>query len=184
MERKVLSIHSNAANTHKLLSDRLAQLHRLTGGAGDYGFPVLRSDKHTHDNVLLGYIEGTELGRALNQMPPESEAEIHFCNAPSWDEPSTESLAADRLAHEMHDFSLFMNLVSAVLSLVYEPWILIVSSQDPIRVTRRTSLVVVHEIFSKLGVKEILVMDGHRFEGIIFKKAWLAFLQQLEGDDH
>lgn len=52
-------------------------------------------------------------------------------------------------------------------------------------VQTHSSLEIVQQLFVKLGARQIFVTDSRGvFKGVLYKKAWLSFLKELEEEGH
>ncbi|PWN47941.1 hypothetical protein IE53DRAFT_364295 [Violaceomyces palustris] len=179
------------------VSDLSRKLQRLALGSGytDGGFPIVVRDPSSN-NVgggrggagikMVGYIAAGELEHSLKKlkqsMPPGLDLEetvCYFRNLPSF---RTEGGEEDR-------DSLLMTRDSAL----YHSNLAMADPQDlslyvdkaPITVSIHSPLELVHQYFTRLGVRYLVVVDqrGH-YRGVIFKKRYLKFLSDLEKGNH
>ncbi|KAJ7770176.1 chloride channel [Mycena maculata] len=165
--RDVEVIQLDHTNTVRSLTGQLQKL--LSAGNDDSGFPILRHDDDDHDNLrMIGYIGANELEHALSIVAddPEDEVQFHpeFIHRGGRASASFSSLLEDGQVPEVDpfDFSMYMD-------------------QAPLTVQSNSPLEMVHQYFTKLGARYVVVtdMDGI-YEGVIDKKTWLAFLSELE----
>ena len=54
--------------------------------------------------------------------------------------------------------------------------------QGPIALSRNAPMELVFELFSKLGLRYLCIVDGGRYVGVVHKKMFLAYLRSLEND--
>ncbi len=54
--------------------------------------------------------------------------------------------------------------------------------QGPIALSRNAPMELVFELFSKLGLRYLCIVDGGRYIGVVHKKMFLAYLRSLEND--
>ncbi|TFK85536.1 hypothetical protein K466DRAFT_588014 [Polyporus arcularius HHB13444] len=165
-DRDVEVIRVDRTNTVKSLRDKLQQL--VDSGNSDSGFPILRPDDE--GLRMVGYIGANELEHALSIVADEPEEEVifhattpqgHIAHMTS----SVSSLVetgSNYIGANPYDFSCYMD-------------------QAPLTVQDNSPLELVQQFFTKLGARYVVVTDtdGH-YEGVIDKKTWLAFLDELE----
>lgn len=127
----------------------------------DVGFPIVM------DNLLSGYIGYTELSHAINTSKQQGNT-----NFPCFFKrkrkigtsqfTSTWETEFDVLeTNEPNDYTRWMD-------------------QAPITVDVMCSVDVLLEMFVKLGLKVVIVVDGGRYVGLVYKKALVRWLN--EGD--
>ncbi|KAJ7096255.1 clc channel [Mycena epipterygia] len=155
-------------NTVRTLIDQLQAL--LSTGNDDGGFPILRKDgDDRYDNLrMVGYIGANELEHALSIVAddPDDEVQFHpeFTHHGGFASASFSSLLETGQGPEVDplDFSIYMD-------------------QAPLTVQSNSPLEMVHQYFTKLGARYVVVTDTDGiYEGVIDKKTWLAFLSELE----
>ncbi|KAJ7462373.1 chloride channel [Mycena galericulata] len=166
--RDVEVIRLDHTNTVRTLTDQLRTL--LSTSNDDSGFPILRKDDHDGPSGLrmTGYIGANELEHALSIVAddPDDEVQFHpeFMHRGGRASASFSSLLENGQTPELDlfDFSIYMD-------------------QAPLTVQSNSPLEMVHQFFTKLGARYVVVtdMDGI-YEGVIDKKTWLAFLSELE----
>ncbi|KDQ57485.1 hypothetical protein JAAARDRAFT_130295 [Jaapia argillacea MUCL 33604] len=169
--RDVEVIYVDKQNTVRTLRDQLQEL--VFAGYEDGGFPILRK-VGTGDGVgeglrMIGYIGASELEHALSIVADAASspvqfhtAQTHFRGDLASSSVSFNDLLEASQAMDPLDFSVYMD-------------------QAPLTVQSNSPLALVHEFFVKLGAKYVVVTDTDGlYEGVIDKKAWLAFLDELE----
>ncbi|KAJ7178489.1 chloride channel [Mycena crocata] len=164
--RDVEVIRLDHANTVRSLTDQLQAL--LATGNDDGGFPILRRDGDDHDNMrMVGYIGANELEHALSIVADDPKDEVQFhveLGHRGFASASFSSLLESGQGPELDpfDFSIYMD-------------------QAPLTVQSNSPLEMVHQYFTKLGARYVVVTDTDGlYEGVIDKKTWLAFLSELE----
>ncbi|CAL1706418.1 unnamed protein product [Somion occarium] len=163
-ERDVDVIRVDESNTVKSLRDKLQSL--LNSGNDDSGFPILRPDDR--ESRLVGYIGASELEHALTIVAEDANQTISFHpTAPYGHSQMTSSISSLEAGSHIHhndpsDFSCYMD-------------------QAPLTVQSNSPLELVQQLFAKLGARYVVVTDTDGYyEGVIDKKTWLTFLDQLE----
>ncbi|KAI0358560.1 hypothetical protein OH77DRAFT_1494220 [Trametes cingulata] len=165
-DRDVDVIRVDRENTVKSLRDQLQDL--VESGNSDSGFPILRPDGE--GMRMVGYIGANELEHALSIVADDPDQVIKFHTAMPHQHggPMASSISslAETGSHvigaDPYDFSCYMD-------------------QAPLTVQDNSPLELVQQLFTKLGARYVVVTDtdGH-YEGVIDKKTWLAFLDELE----
>ncbi|KAJ6499237.1 chloride channel [Mycena sanguinolenta] len=160
-------IRLSGPNTVRSLINQLQALLAL--GNDDSGFPILRKDgDEGHDDWrMIGYIGANELEHALSLVADDPEDEVQF-HAELSHRGGLSSASFSSLLDggqpdiDPFDFSIYMD-------------------QSPLTVQSNSPLEMVHQYFTKLGARYVVVTDTDGFyEGVIDKKRWLAFLSELE----
>ncbi|KAJ6593967.1 clc channel [Mycena capillaripes] len=163
--RDVEVIRLGQPNTVRSLIDQLQAL--LSTGNDDGGFPILRKDRDDHDNWrMVGYIGANELEHALSIVAddPDDEVQFHaeFSHRGFASASFSSLLESGQPDMDPFDFSIYMD-------------------QAPLTVQSNSPLEMVHQYFTKLGARYVVVTDMEGlYEGVIDKKTWLAFLSELE----
>ncbi|RDB25370.1 H(+)/Cl(-) exchange transporter 5 [Hypsizygus marmoreus] len=161
--RDVEVIRLDRKNTVMSLRDQLFTL--TASGNDDSGFPILRRDINDDGMRMVGYIGSNELEHALSIVADEAEDEVHFHTTYSHNmAASSISSLSEELGRskDIFDFSDYMD-------------------QAPLTVQSNSPLEMVHQFFSKLGARYVVVTDTEGiYEGVIDKKTWVAFLADLE----
>ncbi|KAJ7783246.1 chloride channel [Mycena metata] len=163
--RDVEVIRLKETNTVRSLIDQLQAL--LATGNDDGGFPILRRDGDDNDNMrMIGYIGANELEHALSIVADDPDDEVQFHAESSHRGFASASfsslLESGQPELDPFDFSIYMD-------------------QAPLTVQSNSPLEMVHQYFTKLGARYVVVTDTDGFyEGVIDKKTWLAFLSELE----
>ncbi|CAG8463355.1 9168_t:CDS:10 [Acaulospora morrowiae] len=132
-----------------------AKLKRLShSGYSDAGFPIIDG------SLLVGYIASTELEHALRHA--DSYAESTRCRFKETKEIEIEiSVDNGNNASKEIDFTVYMD-------------------QAPLTVSQNSSLEVVLELFKKLGLRYVCVVDCGQYVGVIHKKRLLAHLREMD----
>ncbi|KAG5725593.1 H(+)/Cl(-) exchange transporter 3, partial [Termitomyces sp. T112] len=138
--RDVEVIRLDKKNTVTTLRDQLVMLMRT--GNDDSGFPILRLDSNDNGLRMVGYIGASELEHALTLVADEPEAEVYFHTTYTHYISSVSSLMEETEYHEqdLFDFSIYMD-------------------QAPLTVQSNSPLEMVHQFFSKLGARYVVVTD-------------------------
>ncbi|KAJ7703130.1 chloride channel [Mycena rosella] len=164
--RDVEVIRLDHANTVRSLIDQLRAL--LSTGNDDGGFPILRRDSNEHDNLrMVGFIGANELEHALSIVADDPDDEVQF---------------HAEFTHRGFASASFSSLLDTAQGPEVDPFdFSIYMDQAPLTVQSNSPLEMVHQYFTKLGARYIVVtdMDG-LYEGVIDKKTWLGFLSDLE----
>ncbi|KAJ7680391.1 chloride channel [Mycena polygramma] len=163
--RDVEAIRLGQPNTVRSLIEQLQAL--LSSGNDDGGFPILRKDAEDHDSWrMLGYIGANELEHALSIVADDPDDEVQFEGDFSHRGFASASfsslLESGQPDIDPFDFSIYMD-------------------QAPLTLQSNSPLEMVHQYFTKLGARYVVVTDADGlYEGVIDKKTWLAFLSELE----
>lgn len=168
VDRDVPTIQLEKENTVRDVHNALLVLARA--GYDDGVLPVLRRNDHESDYRLVGAIGASEIEHALSIVADEPDEPVHFHTVQTHPtlESSVASLfdGASQNGLDPFDFSIYMD-------------------QAPLTVQRIAPLELVHQFFTKLGAKYVVVTDTDGFyDGIIDKKSWLAFTSDLEHKSH
>ncbi|CAE6483643.1 unnamed protein product [Rhizoctonia solani] len=161
-DRKVETIVVDEENTVRALRDKL--LVAVRDGNGDSGIPILQREELGHR--MVGYIGTSELEHALTILAdtPDEVCKFHAAVPPQPDfgASSISSLYDTPGQLDPFDLTIYMD-------------------QAPLTVPTHAPLELVHQLFTKLGARYVIVtnMDG-MYEGVIDKTLWLAFLADLE----
>jgi len=162
-DRDVDVIHADDENTVQTLRDQLQNL--LVSGHDDAGFPILSESKDPDEKRLIGYIGASELEHALSIVADEAEEEVLFHTNYGRREMMASTVSSLVDIHggiNPFDFTAYMD-------------------QAPLTIQSNAPLELVHQFFTKLGARYVVVTDTDGdYEGIIDKKTWLAFLSDLE----
>ena len=139
----------------KSMLDTLA----ITHPSGDGGFPVLKNGR-----VLVGYISQNDLERALERTVDQNQALITFSgtnqNSTQASPEILEAIVQDSdLNTHLYDFSQFVN-------------------KAPISLASQSSAELVVELFMKLGIRTLLIINDGEYSGIIHKKQLLYMLSK------
>ncbi|KAI0029975.1 chloride channel [Vararia minispora EC-137] len=158
-------IRLDRKNTVRTLRDQLLDL--VNTGDNDAGFPVLRRDGP--GQRMVGYIGANELEHALSIAADDADTAVQFSSGSSArgrlfraGRSSASIVSAGDEDEDPFDFGVYMD-------------------QAPVTVALNSPLELVQQMFVKLGARYIVVVNaGGYYEGVIHKKAWLAFLSELE----
>ncbi|CDO69130.1 hypothetical protein BN946_scf185042.g32 [Trametes cinnabarina] len=163
-DRDVDVIRVDRENTVKSLRDQLQEL--VESRNSDSGFPILRPDG---DGLrMIGYIGANELEHALSIVAddPDHVITFHSTTPQQHGGPMASSISSlgesGAMGPDPYDFTWYMD-------------------QAPLTVQDNSPLELVQQLFTKLGARYVVVtdVDGH-YQGVIDKKTWLAFLDELE----
>ncbi|KAF8739755.1 chloride channel, partial [Rhizoctonia solani] len=160
-DRKVETIVVEEDNTVRALRDKL--LVAVRDGNGDGGIPILQREDAGYR--MVGYIGTSELEHALTILAdaPDEVCRFHATAPPqpAFGASSVSSLY-DTPGQDPFDLTIYMD-------------------QAPLTVPAHAPLELVHQLFTKLGARYVVVTnkDG-MYEGVIDKNLWLAFLADLE----
>ncbi|KIY46768.1 hypothetical protein FISHEDRAFT_66304 [Fistulina hepatica ATCC 64428] len=160
--RDAETIKLSERNTVKSLRDKLQAL--LLSGNDDSGFPILRQAEDACGYRMVGYIGSNELEHALSIVADEANQEVifrafssHYTMA-----SSISSLLEEESVDNPFDFGPYMD-------------------QAPLQMPSNSPLELLHQFFVKLGAKYVIITDADGlYEGIIDKKTWLAFLNEVD----
>ncbi|CCO29034.1 H(+)/Cl(-) exchange transporter 3 AltName: Full=Chloride channel protein 3 [Rhizoctonia solani AG-1 IB] len=161
-DRKVETIVVEEDNTVRALRDKL--LVAVHDGNGDGGIPILQREDAGYR--MVGYIGTSELEHALTILAdaPDEACKFHAAVPPQPDfgTSSISSLYDTPGQLDPFDLTIYMD-------------------QAPLTVPAHAPLELVHQLFTKLGARYVVVTnkDG-MYEGVIDKTLWLAFLSDLE----
>ncbi|QRW21592.1 ClC voltage-gated chloride channel protein [Rhizoctonia solani] len=156
-DRKVETIVVEEDNTVRALRDKL--LVAVRDGNGDGGIPILQREDAGYR--MVGYIGTSELEHALTILAdaPDEVCRFHATAPPqpAFGASSVSSLY-DTPGQDPFDLTIYMD-------------------QAPLTVPAHAPLELVHQLFTKLGARYVVVTnkDG-MYEGVIDKNLWLAFL--------
>jgi len=161
-DRDANVIKVDRENTVKSLRD---QLLGLVSDEEDKGFPILRQDDG--GMRMVGYIGANELEHGLIIVADEAESQVSFHPTSPYSHGTygTSSISSlmdgETVEGDPFDFSVYMD-------------------KAPLTVQTNSPLELVQEFFVKLGARYVVVTDSDGYyEGVIDKKAWLAFLGTL-----
>ncbi|CAG8445238.1 7375_t:CDS:2 [Acaulospora colombiana] len=137
-------------NEPNTIGELKAKLDRLW--YSDAGFPILDGP------VLVGYIASTELEHALKHADSYPDS-TRCCFKETEIEVAISRAGEERDDNEI-DFTLYMD-------------------QAPLTVSQHASLEVVLELFKKLGLRYVCVVNCGQYVGLIHKKKLLAHLREM-----
>ncbi|KAL0956550.1 hypothetical protein HGRIS_002688 [Hohenbuehelia grisea] len=183
MDRDVPAIRLDRKNTVKSLRDQLQEL--VNAGHDDAGFPILRADANDLGMRLSGYIGANELEHALsayyNSVCFIKPAE-HLLLGIVADDAESEVFFHTNYPHHSMASSSFSSLPEEGVDSGQNPFdFSIYMDQAPLTIQSNSPLEMLQQFFSKLGARYVVITDTDGFyEGVIDKKTWLAFLNELE----
>jgi chloride channel 3/4/5 len=160
-DREVDVIRADRVNTVESLRDQLQSL--LSSGRDDGGFPILREVDSDGAAKMIGYIGTNELEHALSLVADDGGEEVRFHTMFARDLAASSISSLNEFSDtDPFDFSVYMD-------------------QAPLTIQSNSPLQLLHQLFVKLGARYVIVTDAEGFyEGVIDKKKWLAFLDELE----
>ncbi|KAF8586664.1 hypothetical protein K439DRAFT_1386699 [Ramaria rubella] len=163
--RDVEVIRLESPNTVKNLRDQLQWV--VSAGYGDGGLPILQ--REPGGSRMIGYIGVSELEHALTIVADDADARCHFYPArgPMRDASSiSESSREFQIQSDPFDFTVYID-------------------HAPLSVSTHAPLELVQQFFVKLGARYVVVTNSAGlFEGVIDKKHWVAFLDELDERKH
>jgi len=160
IDRDVDVIRVDRQNTVETLRDQLQNL--LISGHDDAGFPILSDIKEDGGTRLVGYIGASELEHALSIVADDANQEVLFHTTTYRNFTSSSVTSLLETHTDPFDFTIYMD-------------------QAPLTIQSNSPLELVHQFFTKLGARYVVISDTDGdYEGIIDKKTWLAFLSELE----
>jgi len=151
------------------------------------GFPIVTD---TRDAILLGYISRSELRFALDQarlwrkFPPNTDCyftdgisgNINLNSSSSNNDATTATRATTTADAE----ATAVPVVSSSNYVDLRPWM----DQTPITLPSRTNLLLVANLFQKLGLRYIIFASGGQLQGLLTKKdAWFILNSAREEMD-
>jgi len=149
LEKKLELIKSEEPNTVGVIRQKLTSL--AESGYPDGGFPILDGSN------LVGYIAANDLEHALEESTMADDS------APCFFRPVSQPCGGDAF----FDTNVTVNDMTAYVD------------QAPLTISINASMEVVLELFIKLGVRYLCVMEHSKFVGVIYKKRLLAYLHEL-----
>ncbi|GMK55767.1 hypothetical protein CspeluHIS016_0208230 [Cutaneotrichosporon spelunceum] len=171
MDRDAPTLRADKTHTVRELTGRLLALVRL--GYADAGFPVLvrepaadREGRTFPTLRILGFLGVNELEHALTELADEPDAQVNLIPEDGVMRSSRLSIFSFSESHEgrhnPYDLSQYID-------------------RAPITVQAYSPLELVQQMFVKLGARQILVTDSRgTYRGALYKKQWIAFLDDLE----
>ncbi|EKM54646.1 uncharacterized protein PHACADRAFT_258637 [Phanerochaete carnosa HHB-10118-sp] len=166
-DRDAAIIRVNQENNVKSLCGKLQTL--VLSGRHDSGFPIVRKDDS--GSRMVGYIGVNELEHALSIVADHPNRVIVFHSTTSYEHPGT---MASSFSSTAGDTSPMLGSADPFDLSYY-------MDQAPLTVQSNSPLELVQQLFTKLGARYIVVTDTNGYyEGVIDKKVWLAFLEEVE----
>ncbi|ODN78803.1 hypothetical protein L202_04354 [Cryptococcus amylolentus CBS 6039] len=191
-DRSTPHLRADKPHTVRSLTGKLLELVRL--GLEDTGFPVLvkevtsgggnsgggglglgleggvNSGRERSCLRVVGFLGINELEHALTELADDPDAAVNLVPDES---PNTRTHSSA--------MSIF-SFADSFLENANNPYDLSrYIDQAPITVQIHSPLELVQQLFVKLGVRQIIVVNSRGvFQGVITKKAWLSFLNELE----
>ena len=163
-DREIDTIRLDEDNTVKSLRDQLLNLVSIEE---DGGFPILRPEDG--GSRMVGYIGANELEHALSIVADEADALVTFhttsayghgayATASIYSLPEDEVVANEGVVgHDPFDFSIYMD-------------------EAPLTVQDNSPLELLHEFFTKLGARYVVVTDSDGYCELDFPPPTLFFL--------
>ncbi len=166
MENNVEVIALDQENTVHSLQKKLERL-ALGLGYTDGGFPIVLSAANGRKARLAGYIAAPELAHALAELQdqdPKLRPKTTQCTFNNIAYMLPASSGEDGASgSSLRDSTLFVHSEPTDLSRYVD--------KAPISVQTHSPLELVHQYFTKLGVRYLIVVDEHGYyKGVIFKK--------------
>jgi len=164
-DRDVDVIYIERNNTVRSLRDQLQML--FESGHDDGGFPILKPTRDGSGTRMVGYIGASELEHALSIVADDADEPVQFHASSVYEHQMAASFSSSFFGDvqaevDLFDFSVYMD-------------------QAPLAIQSNAPMELLHQHFSKLGAKYVVVTDvDGDYEGVIDKKTWLAFLSELE----
>ncbi|KAL1411308.1 hypothetical protein Q8F55_002259 [Vanrija albida] len=173
MDRDAPTLRADKPHTVRELTGKLLELVRL--GYADAGFPVLvkepaidREGRPTSVLRVLGFLGINEVEHALTALADEPDASINLMPDDTVSMPRSSMLSIFSFRESSdgrgnpYDLSQYLD-------------------RAPITVQVHSPLELVQELFIKLGARQIIVADARgQYRGALYKKQWIAFLDELE----
>ncbi|KAG8787140.1 hypothetical protein FRC15_009885 [Serendipita sp. 397] len=165
MDKKVDVINVDKANTVGSLQGQLSRVFGM--GTLDGGFPIVTRQESggLRGWKMIGYISHNELEHALNVVGDEPDTAVQFRPLPpprDYEPSAVSSIHEGAAEPDPFDFTMYMD-------------------QAPLMVQAHSPLEIVQQMFVKLGARYVVVVNTNGFyEGVIDKKGWLQFLNELE----
>jgi chloride channel 3/4/5 len=191
-------IRIDRENTVKSLRD---QLQGLVTGDDDSGFPILRQGGR--ESRMVGYIGSNELEHALSKaltLAPFYLCDLRYSPLDIVADTADAPVSFHTISPHNTDYGS-SSISSLIENALVDPFdFSVYMDKAPLTVQTNSPLQLVHEFFVKLGARYVVVTDDdgycelspilsmsemkhsrslHIDEGVIDKKAWLAFLGQL-----
>lgn len=137
-------------------------------GELDGGLPIL------DNGVLVGIIPGPDLEFALDHLQQDGDEEAAMCylGRPSRDAAGLDASLLSSSAEFGARRSSMLGDNEFDFSSCVDP--------SPMALDIRSPLELVYELFSKLGLRYLCVLDGGRFAGLVHKKAFVRYVKELE----
>ncbi|PIA14274.1 hypothetical protein COEREDRAFT_47288 [Coemansia reversa NRRL 1564] len=155
---ETICIDYSNENTLGLLSARLARISER--GMADGGFPIINSHGH-----LLGWIACAELDHRNSRSSCANEGNgIAATNALQEEQPqclTQDTISMPHFKDRPNDFTPFVD-------------------QTPLTISANSPIELVANLLGRLGISYLCVTDGGTFCGVIFKKAYIGYLKELE----
>jgi len=73
-----------------------------------------------------------------------------------------------------------LKLICDLTSIRYYSLFSLINLQGPISLSRNAPMELVFELFSKLGLRYLCIVDGGDYVGVVHKKMFLAYIKGLE----
>jgi chloride channel 3/4/5 len=163
--KRLIDISSSPYIPSRQLRSKLEYMHMA--GELDGGLPILKN------GVLVGIIPGPDLEFALDHVDAggEEDALCYLGRPISRDATSASELSA-MLSNDDTEPGYGLNDGQLDFSSCVDP--------SPMALDIHSPLELVFELFSKLGLRYLCVLDGGKFAGLVHKKAFVRYVKELE----
>ncbi|KAH0283882.1 CLC voltage-gated chloride channel, partial [Aureobasidium sp. EXF-3399] len=173
--KRLIDISASPFIPSSQLRTKLEYMHMA--GELDGGLPIL------DNGVLMGIIPGPDLEFALDHLQQDghdSEAAMCYLGRPLRDAGLDTSLLSSSAEFGARRGSMLGDDEFDFSSCV---------DPSPMALDIRSPLELVYELFSKLGLRYLCVLDGGKFAGLVHKKAFVRYVKELEhaerkGEEH
>lgn len=133
-------------------------------GYQDGGFALIRGGQ------LIGYVSLTDLSLALDLIPDKS---VDYDVIIGPEDLSTHDIVADKFLVTDTGLLRMQRGDSQVMDMR------VIVDRAPITLGRDAPIELAREMFTKLGLRYLAVVDGSEFRGIIHKKRFVGFIRGL-----
>ncbi|KAK4689513.1 hypothetical protein P7C73_g598, partial [Tremellales sp. Uapishka_1] len=185
-DREVPTLRADATHTVRELTGRLLELVRL--GLGDTGFPIVVKEqtmgsdgKKYHCLRTIGFLGVNELEHSLSMLSDEPDAVMNLLP----EEATPHGLGVGIGIRNRPSVASIFSFADSFSDPRKNPYDLTrYMDTAPVTVQLLSSLELVHRLFLNLGARQIFVVDNQGvYKGVVYKKAWLKFLNELEEDN-
>jgi chloride channel 3/4/5 len=164
--KRLIDISSSPFIPSHQLRSKLEYMHMA--GELDGGLPIL------DNGVLVGIIPGPDLEFALDHLQRDGDETDAMCylGRPTRDISPSPSSSPLLSSSEFGHRGGMLNPNEFDFSSCVDP--------SPMALDIRSPLELVFELFSKLGLRYLCVLDGGKFAGLVHKKAFVRYVKELE----